>query len=277
MVGRRPSSWGRSRHASDDLRRSTCWSPRRSCWSAPGSRWRGPTPRRMGNSGPHGFSEVLYAYTSAANNNGSAFGGLTVTSDFFQLTLAAAMLLGRLVPIVLVLRLAGSLGRAGQGPGDRGHPAHPQAAVRRPARGRDPHPDGPDLLPRPSPSGPIAEALVMSTTMSPAPPRRRTPRSRRPPPGRAARTLAGPAGRAVPGGAAQARAPTPVAPPGDVPGVARARCSPPSLRFVDPGVFTIAMTVWLWLTVVFGNLAEAVAEGRGKAQAASLRAARPTP
>ncbi|KQX75880.1 MULTISPECIES: potassium-transporting ATPase subunit KdpB [Aeromicrobium] len=44
--------------------------------------------------------------------------------------------------------------------------------------------------------------------------------------------------------------------------------------FTDPSVFTIALAVWLWLTVVFGNLAEAVAEGRGKAQAASLRAAR---
>ncbi|RYJ02439.1 MAG: potassium-transporting ATPase subunit A, partial [Actinomycetales bacterium] len=65
----------------------------------------------MGNPGGHGFSEVVYAFTSAANNNGSAFGGLTVTSTFFQLSLAAAMLLGRLVPIVLVLLLAGSLAR----------------------------------------------------------------------------------------------------------------------------------------------------------------------
>jgi potassium-transporting ATPase potassium-binding subunit len=69
----------------------------------------GSTPEAMGNSGGHGFSEVLYAYTSAANNNGSAFGGLTVTSDFFQITLALAMLLGRLVPIILILLLAGSL------------------------------------------------------------------------------------------------------------------------------------------------------------------------
>lgn len=44
--------------------------------------------------------------------------------------------------------------------------------------------------------------------------------------------------------------------------------------FTDPSVFTIALAIWLWLTVIFGNLAEAVAEGRGKAQAASLRAAR---
>ncbi len=77
---------------------------------------RGSTLEAMGNSGGHGFSEVLYAYTSAANNNGSAFGGLTVTSDFFQVTLGLAMLLGRLVPMVLVLLLAGSLAEQGRVP-----------------------------------------------------------------------------------------------------------------------------------------------------------------
>ena len=65
----------------------------------------------MTNSGPHGLSEVLYAYASAANNNGSAFGGLTVTSGFFQTTLGIAMLLGRFLPIVAVLALAGLLAR----------------------------------------------------------------------------------------------------------------------------------------------------------------------
>ncbi len=59
------------------------------------------TPDAMNNSGAHGFSEVLYAYASAGNNNGSAFAGITVTSDFFQLTLAAAMLLARFGGIVL--------------------------------------------------------------------------------------------------------------------------------------------------------------------------------
>lgn len=44
--------------------------------------------------------------------------------------------------------------------------------------------------------------------------------------------------------------------------------------FTDPSTFTISLAIWLWLTVIFGNLAEAVAEGRGKAQASSLRAAR---
>lgn len=61
------------------------------------------------NPGVHGFSEVLYAFTSAANNNGSAFAGLTANTPWFNTTLGVAMLLGRFVPIVLVLALAGSL------------------------------------------------------------------------------------------------------------------------------------------------------------------------
>jgi potassium-transporting ATPase potassium-binding subunit len=65
----------------------------------------------LGNDGLHGFSEVLYAYASTANNNGSAFGGLTVTSDFFQVTLGLAMLFGRFIPILAVLVLAGSLAK----------------------------------------------------------------------------------------------------------------------------------------------------------------------
>ncbi|MGZ8179994.1 potassium-transporting ATPase subunit KdpA [Williamsia sp. SKLECPSW1] len=72
----------------------------------------------QGNSGPpgspqsvHGFSEVLYAFASASNNNGSAFGGLTVTSDWFQAALGTAMLLGRFLPIVFTLALAGLLAR----------------------------------------------------------------------------------------------------------------------------------------------------------------------
>jgi K+-transporting ATPase ATPase A chain len=63
----------------------------------------------LANSGEHGLSEVLYAYASAGNNNGSAFAGLTVTSPFFQSTLGLAMLFGRFVPILAVLALAGSL------------------------------------------------------------------------------------------------------------------------------------------------------------------------
>jgi K+-transporting ATPase ATPase A chain len=71
-----------------------------------------PGPRAsMLNDGPHGFSEVLYAFTSASNNNGSAFAGLTVNTAFYDVALGLAMLLGRFLPIVLVLALAGSLAR----------------------------------------------------------------------------------------------------------------------------------------------------------------------
>jgi K+-transporting ATPase ATPase A chain len=63
------------------------------------------------NPGPHGLSEVMYAFTSAANNNGSAFGGLSGNTDWFNTTLGLAMLGGRFLPIVLVLAIAGSLAR----------------------------------------------------------------------------------------------------------------------------------------------------------------------
>ncbi|BBG00648.1 MULTISPECIES: potassium-transporting ATPase subunit KdpA [Pseudonocardia] len=62
-----------------------------------------------GDAGPHGFTELLYAWASAANNNGSAFAGLTATGDFMQAGLGVAMLLGRFLPILAVLCLAGSL------------------------------------------------------------------------------------------------------------------------------------------------------------------------
>ncbi|MFE8956390.1 potassium-transporting ATPase subunit KdpA [Streptomyces althioticus] len=71
-----------------------------------------PTPgHSMTNSGAHGFSEILYAYTSASNNNGSAFAGLNADTQWFNTTLGIAMLLGRFVPMIFVLALAGSLAR----------------------------------------------------------------------------------------------------------------------------------------------------------------------
>ena len=61
------------------------------------------------NPGPHGFTEILYAYTSAAQNNGSAFAGLSADSLFYNITLAIAMFIGRYATIVLTLALAGCL------------------------------------------------------------------------------------------------------------------------------------------------------------------------
>jgi K+-transporting ATPase ATPase A chain len=63
------------------------------------------------NPGPHGLSEVLYAFMSAANNNGSAFAGLSANTGFYNVALGLVMLGGRLIPIVLALGLAGSLAR----------------------------------------------------------------------------------------------------------------------------------------------------------------------
>jgi K+-transporting ATPase ATPase A chain len=63
----------------------------------------------LNNAGPHGFSEMLYAYTSAAATNGSAFAGLSANTPFYNLTLAAAMFAGRFIVIVPVLCIAGLL------------------------------------------------------------------------------------------------------------------------------------------------------------------------
>ncbi|MDY0830076.1 potassium-transporting ATPase subunit KdpA [Microbacterium sp. BG28] len=72
------------------------------------------------NPGLHGFSEVLYAFTSAANNNGSAFAGLTANTPWLNTALGVVMLLGRFIPIVLVLALAGSLAAQERVPGTSG-------------------------------------------------------------------------------------------------------------------------------------------------------------
>jgi K+-transporting ATPase ATPase A chain len=63
----------------------------------------------MANAGPHGFTEVLYAFTSATGNNGSAFGGLTGNTFFYNLTLASSMFVGRFFMIVPAMAIAGSL------------------------------------------------------------------------------------------------------------------------------------------------------------------------
>jgi K+-transporting ATPase ATPase A chain len=70
----------------------------------------------MLNTGPHGLSEVLYAFTSAGNNNGSAFAGITVNTDWYNTALGLAMVFGRFLPIIVVLALAGSLAKQGKTP-----------------------------------------------------------------------------------------------------------------------------------------------------------------
>lgn len=78
------------------------------------------TGAALNNSGPHGLSEVLYAYASAANNNGSAFAGLTASDEWFTLSLAFCMLVGRFATIAVVLGLAGALAARTRRPATRG-------------------------------------------------------------------------------------------------------------------------------------------------------------
>ena len=85
-----------------------------------------PGPRAgMANTGPHGLSEVLYAFTSASNNNGSAFAGLSVNTVWYNTALGLAMVIARFLPMVIVLALAGSLARQGHTPESAGSlPTH---------------------------------------------------------------------------------------------------------------------------------------------------------
>ena len=63
----------------------------------------------LANSGPHGFSEMLYAYSSGTGNNGSAFAGLTANAPWWNTTLGIAMLFGRFIMIIPIIALAGNL------------------------------------------------------------------------------------------------------------------------------------------------------------------------
>lgn len=74
----------------------------------------------MLNRGPHGLSEVLYAFTSASNNNGSAFAGISVNTEWYNTALGLAMVFGRFLPIIFVLALAGSLAAQGKTPESAG-------------------------------------------------------------------------------------------------------------------------------------------------------------
>ncbi|MGA2325553.1 MAG: potassium-transporting ATPase subunit KdpA [Bryobacteraceae bacterium] len=73
-------------------------------WNTPG-----PAVANLNNAGPHGFSEMLYAYSSASENNGSAFAGINANTPWFNLTLGLAMLFGRFMFILPLLAVAGSL------------------------------------------------------------------------------------------------------------------------------------------------------------------------
>ena len=95
----------------------------------------GPAIANLNNAGPHGLSEMLYAYTSATENNGSAFAGITVNTPWYDLTLGLAMLFGRFLFMIPALAVAGSLAGKKVIPTSGGHVAHARTALRRPAGG----------------------------------------------------------------------------------------------------------------------------------------------
>ncbi len=219
------------------------------------------------NAGPHGFSEILYAFSSAGGNNGSAFAGLTATSDFYLYALAVAMFVGRFVPIVGALAVAGALAAK---------PSTPQTSGTFPtARLLFILLVAAVIL--------IEGALTFFRLCLSAPwPKQPPIRSTEAPMTTATSTslfdtkIIGPAFLA-----------------------SFAKLNPLSL-WRNPVVFAIEVIAiyvtilfardiatggsetlfsgqiafWLWATVLFAAFAEAVAEGRGKAQAASLRRAR---
>jgi K+-transporting ATPase ATPase A chain len=71
--------------------------------------WPGPAVANLNNGGPHGLSEIIYAYTSGTANNGSAFAGINPNTPWYNITTGAAMLIGRFLVIVPLLAMAGSL------------------------------------------------------------------------------------------------------------------------------------------------------------------------
>lgn len=93
-----------------------------SAWNRVGSSatFLGATINNLNNSGPHGFSEVLYAFASGTGNNGSAFAGITANTPYYNLTLGLAMLIGRFLMIIPLLAMAGSLAAGKRIPESRG-------------------------------------------------------------------------------------------------------------------------------------------------------------
>jgi K+-transporting ATPase ATPase A chain len=82
-----------------------------SAYNNPPDIYYGSTRNNINNNGAHGFSEILYAYSSATGNNGSAFAGITANTPHYNVTLALAMLIGRFLMIVPLLAIAGSMAR----------------------------------------------------------------------------------------------------------------------------------------------------------------------
>ncbi len=215
---------------------------------------------------------MLYAFTSAGNNNGSAFAGISANIPFYNTALGLVMLLGRFVPIVLVLALAGSFARQQPVPVTQGTLPDPQGAVRDDARRCRDHRHRTDLLPRSHPRTPRGGTVTTLVKTPPPAPKKGTAE-------RVAKNA--PSGlfdpkmllTSLPDALRKldprVMVKNPVMFVVEVGAVAST-----ILAFTDSSAFVWWIVVWLWLTVIFANLAEAVAEGRGKAQAETLRRAK---
>ena len=231
--------------------------------------------------GPHGLSEMLYAYTSAAGNNGSAFGGLTADTPWLNTTLGIAMLLGRFAYVVPVMAIAGSLAakvKAAEGPGT--FPTHGPLFAG-PAGGGDPDPRRAAVHARPR-ARPAGRTFLDARRQDLL---RRNPMDMMIPQGTATRRVRVAAftdrrllGRAALDALRKLNPAklirNPVIFVTEVVAILVTLLA--VLAAVDgaPWGFQAGIGAWLWLTVVFATFAEAVAEGRGRAQAESLRRAR---
>ena len=224
------------------------------------------------NPGPHGLTEIMYAFTSMANNNGSAFAGLTTNTDLVQHGRRHRDAARPVRAGDLRARPGRIAGQAATGAGQRRHAGDPQAAVRRHARRRHPRPRRPDLLPR-ARTGPVRRrTALMSVTTTPDAP------------AGTGKKAAGTEPHRIGGGLLDPKMLLKATPDAFKKLDPRVQLHNPVMFVVEvgaalttytaitkPSIFNWTIVVWLWLTVVFANLAEAVAEGRGKAQAETLR------
>ena len=225
----------------------------------------------IANPGPHGLSEILYAFTSGTGNNGSAFGGLNANTHWYNVTLGVAMLIGRFFMIIPMLAIAGSLGRKKRVPPSPGTFPVTTPLFAALLVGVDRHRRRADVLPGAQPRPDrraLADGAGTGVLMAHA--------------SRKVRSIWDPAivRGAVVRRAAQAASADDGEEPGDVRRRGRQRADDGAARCSTrvagrPGLgFELQITFWLWLTVLFANFAEAMAEGRGKAQADTLRKAR---
>ena len=239
------------------------------------------------NPGPHGFSEILYAFSSTANNNGSAFAGLGTNTTFYNIILGIAMLLGRYWLAVPALAIAGSLAAKKSVPAQRRHPPHAHAALHRVAGGGGRHRRRAELLPRAgarayrrTPADLPVSAMDTTPIAQPAPSPAPGPR---PASGHERREMESRRGmyrRAVVDSFVKLNPRNMVGNP--VMFVVEVGSVLTTVLLIQAiagtgeaaAPFIGAVAALLWLTVLFANFSQALAEGRGKARAEALRRTR---